>query len=98
MRARKAGECGGALFACMKEVGKVTHYYDKAGVAIVELSGTIRVGDKIKIKYRDAEFDETVNSMQIEHDPVEKAEKGQVIGLKVSQKVKEGATVHLVEE
>ena len=81
----------------MKQVGKVTHYYDKQGVAIVELSASLKMGDKIKFEGHGADFEQTVDSMQIEHEAVEKAKKGDVVGVKVGQKVKEGASVHLVE-
>ena len=81
----------------MKKVGTVTHYYGKLGVAIIKLSGTLKVGDRIKIE-NGVEFEQTVDSMQIEHEQVEKAKKGDIIGLKVPQKVKEGATVYFAEK
>jgi len=81
----------------MKKVGTVTHYYGKIGVAIVELSDTLKVGDRIKFE-NGAELEQAVDSMQIEHEQVEKAKKGDMVGLKVDQKVHEGATVSLVEE
>ena len=81
----------------MKKVGTVTHYYGKIGVAIIKLSSTLKVGDRIKIE-NGAEFEQAVDSMQIEHAPVEEAKKGDVVGLKVGQKASEGATVYLAEE
>jgi translation elongation factor EF-1alpha len=66
-------------------------------VAIVKLSGTLKVGDRIKFE-NGAELEQTVESMQIEHEQVEEAKKGDVIGLKVDQKAHKGATVSLVEE
>jgi putative protease len=81
----------------MKKVGTVTHYYGKIGVAIVELSDILKVGDRIKFE-NGTEFKQVVESMQVEHEQVDEAKKGETIGLKVSQKVKEGATVYLVEE
>ncbi len=81
----------------MKKVGTVTHYYGKLGVAIVDLSGTMKVGDRIKIE-NGAEFEQAVDSMQVNHEQVEEAKKGDVVGLKVGQKVGEGATVYLAEE
>lgn len=82
----------------MKEVGKVTHYYGKLGVAIVELSDSLRVGDKIKIEGNKAEFDQTVESMEVERQQVTDAKAGDVVGLKVSERVSEGATVYRLEE
>lgn len=81
----------------MKKVGTVTHYYGKLGVAIVDLSSTLKVGDRIKIE-NGTELEQTVESMQVEHEQVEEAKKGKMVGLKVSQKVHEGATVYLAEE
>jgi len=82
----------------MKEIGKVTHYYGKIGVAIVELSGSLKVGDKIKIEDKQGEFEQTVDSMQVEYKPVEEAGAGASIGLKVGEKVREGAKVYKLEE
>lgn len=82
----------------MKEIGKVTHYFAKIGVAIIELKDALSVGDKIKIEGGKAEFDQEVSSMQVEHDQVQSAKKGDVVGLKVAEKVREGALVYKVEE
>ncbi len=81
----------------MKEIGKVTHYYGKIGVAIVALSDGLRVGDKIKVEGNRTEFEQTVDSLQVEHQPVEAAKRGDVVGLKVVEKVSEGAAVYKLE-
>jgi U32 family peptidase len=80
----------------MKKVGTVIHYYDKIGVAILELSGTLKVGDKIKFEGHDANFEQVADSLQVDHKPVEKASKGDMVGLKTEQKVKEGTEVEKV--
>ena len=80
-----------------REVGKVTHFFGKISVAVVELSDTLKVGDKIRIKGNTTDFEQVVESMQIEHQNVEKAEAGQAIGLKVKEKVREGDKVYVVE-
>jgi len=81
----------------MLKVGKVSHYYDKLGVAIVELDGTLSVGDKIKFTRGGEDlFEETVESIQIEHEKKDSAGKGDVIGLKVNEAVKEGSEVYKV--
>ena len=85
-----------AISAMEKEVGKVVHYYDKLGVAIVELSAPLKVGDIIKVKRGEEEFEQSVSSMQVEHEAVESAKKGDSVGLKVDQKSKEGAVVYKV--
>ncbi len=79
-----------------KLIGKVTHYYDKLGVAIIELTGKLKIGDKVKFRKGENEFEQEVASMQIEREPIETAKKGDVIGLKVDQETKEGTQVFLV--
>lgn len=81
----------------MFKVGKVTHYYDKLNVAIVELDGTIAVGDKIKfVRGGEDLFEQTVDSIQIEHEKRDSATKGDVVGLKINEAVKTGAEVFKV--
>ena len=82
----------------MKPIGKVTHYYDKAGVAIVELQAELRTGDRIRIERGDNSFTQEVSSMQKEHQSLDKAGKGDSVGIKVDQKAKEGSLVLLLEE
>ncbi|MEW5955137.1 MAG: EF-Tu/IF-2/RF-3 family GTPase [Candidatus Micrarchaeota archaeon] len=73
-------------------VGKITHFFDKIGVAVVELSGVLKVGDRIKVSGSN-EFEQTVASMQIEKQQVERAGAGQSIGLKVAGEVRKGDLV-----
>ena len=78
----------------MFKVGKVTHYYDKLQVAIVELAAELSVGDKIKfVRGGEDMFEQAVDSIQIEHEKRQSAKKGEVVGLKVEKEVKEGAEV-----
>lgn len=80
------------------KIGVVTHYYDKIKVAIVELDADLGTGDKIKfVRGGEDLFEQDVDSIQIEHEKVEKAGKGQVIGLKVNQDVKDGAEVFKIQ-
>jgi len=82
-----------------KLIGKITHYFGKIGVAVLELTeGDLRVGESIHIKGHGADFSQTVDSMQVEHQNVEQAKKGDDVGLKVDEKVKEGAEVYKVTE
>lgn len=79
------------------KLGRVSHYYDKIGVAVIELSGDLKVGDTIKFSRGGEElFTQKVSSIQMEHESVEEASKGQAIGLKVEQEVKDGAEVYKV--
>ncbi|MEK7159821.1 MAG: hypothetical protein AAB766_04970 [Patescibacteria group bacterium] len=82
----------------MKEklIGKVGHYFDNLGVAVLELTGKLKVGDKIKIAGGEVEFEQVVDSMQMEREPIDKAKKGDDVGLKVSEKVRPGYKVYLV--
>ena len=82
----------------MKPIGKVIHYYSKAGVAIVELQAELKLGDRIRMARGDQTFDQEVTSMQKEYKPIEKGEKGDSVGIKVDQKTKEGSLVLLMEE
>lgn len=76
------------------KVGKVTHYYDKIGVAIVELDAELSVGDKVKfVRGGEDLFEQAVESMQIEHKKVDSAKKGDVVGLKAEKEIREGAEV-----
>jgi len=79
------------------KVGKITHYYDKISVAVMELSGDLAVGDKIKFTRGGEDlFEQTVESMQVEHSKIPNAKKGDIVGLKVDQEVREGAEVYKV--
>jgi len=71
------------------EVGRITHFFTKISVAVIELTAPLAVGDTIVIKGPTTDFEQLVESMQIEHNNVQRAEAGQSIGLKVSQRVRE---------
>jgi len=72
-----------------KKVGTVVHYYGDIGVAGVVLTGVLKVGDTIHVVGHTTDFTGTVESMQIDHDTVEKAKKGDDVGIKVSDRVRE---------
>ena len=78
------------------EIGRVTHFYPKISVAIVELKASLNIGDKILIKGATTNFEQTVESMQIEHKNIERAEAGQIIGLKVKERVRENDKVYRI--
>ncbi len=80
----------------LKKVGSVTHYFTKIDVAVVELSDTLSVGDKILLQGSTTDFEQTVASMQIEHENITTAKGGQSIGLKVEKRVREGDTVYKI--
>lgn len=80
-----------------KLVGRVSHYYNRIGVAVIEVTDTIKVGDTIRITGGIRDFEQTIDSMEIEHQKVEVATKGQSIGLQVIEKVRETDLVYKVE-
>jgi len=78
----------------VEEIGQITHFFSNISVAVIELKASLSVGDTILIKGPNTDFEQVVDSMQIEHKNVQKAEKGQSIGLKVAQKISETDTVY----
>jgi putative protease len=82
-----------------KLIGKISHYFNKIDVGIIELTdGELKVGDTIHIKGHTSDFTQQVTSMQIEHEVVEKAKKGDGVGVKVGSPVHEHDQVFLVTE
>ncbi|HEV8341460.1 MAG TPA: translation elongation factor-like protein [Candidatus Binatia bacterium] len=78
-------------------IGRITHYYSHLSVGIIELTGgALKVGDTIHIKGTHTDFNQTVDSIQIEHQNVSRAEKGKVVGIKVKEKAREHDQVFLV--
>ena len=81
--------------ASLEEVGVVTHYFPKVDAAVVKLTkGILSLGDTIFIKGHTSDFKEKVESMQLDHTPIEKGEQGMEIGLKVKAKVREHDIVY----
>ena len=80
-----------------KEVGKVTHYFTKIGVAVIELTDTLKAEQTIHIKGATTDFTQIVDSMQIEHETVPEAKKGESIGMKVKDHVREHDQVFVVD-
>lgn len=76
-----------------KEVGKVIHWYDKIGVAVVKLVSALKVGDRIKVRRGENTSDDTVASMQVDHKDVAGGKKGEEVAVKLSGEAKEGATI-----
>ena len=71
------------------EIGRITHFFSKINVAVIELKATLKVGDTIVIKGPTTDSQQVVDSMQIEHQDVQTALAGQSIGMKVAQRVRE---------
>ncbi len=81
-----------------KRVGKVLHYYSNIGVAVIELEDTLKIGDKITIEGSTTNFEQEVESMQINKQPIEEATAGQQVGLKVKDKARENDIVYKIVE
>ncbi len=75
------------------QIGKVTHFYGGIGVAVIELTGDVSVGETIHFKGAKTDFTQEIDSMQIEHENVDTAKKGESIGMKTAEKVREGDLV-----
>lgn len=84
------------LFAMERqELGQVTHYYSKIGVAIIHLDSPLKVGERIAIVGSTTDLEQDVKSMQVEYQNIEEAKAGDLVGLKVKDKVREGDTVFI---
>ena len=80
-----------------EQIGKISHYFGKLQVAALELTeGSLAVGDTIHIKGHTTDLSEKVDSIQIEHDQVQSAKKGESIGIKVTDHVREHDVVYKV--
>ena len=80
-----------------EEIGIIANYFSKINVAIVDLTAPLSIGEKILIKGSTTNFEQTIDSMQIEHQNIEKAESGQSIGLKVVDIVRKGDKVYKIQ-
>lgn len=76
------------------EVGHITHFFSKISVAVLELTSPLLVGDRILVKGPTTDFEQVVDSMQIEHAGIPRAEAGQSIGLKMAKPVRERDVVY----
>jgi putative protease len=80
-----------------KLIGQVVHYFSKIEVAVIKLSAPLSEGDTIHIVGgEETDFEQTAESMQMDHKEMKKAKKGDEVGLKVKEKVREGYKVFKV--
>lgn len=78
-----------------KLIGKVVHYFDKIGVAVLQLDAPLAVGNEVRIAGGEAtDFTQKVESMQVDHKDIKKAKKGDEVGMKVKEKVRESYKVY----
>ncbi len=82
-----------------QEVGRITHYFSKINVGVLELSkGELHVGDTIHIKGHTSDFYQKMESMQVENNPVDSAKTGELVGIKVESPVRENDIIFKVTE
>jgi len=79
-----------------ERVGKIMHYFDRIGVAVIELEGNLSEGDSLSIEKDGNAFEQKAASMQIDRKPVKSAGKGEAIGMKVLQAARPGAEVYRI--
>lgn len=79
-----------------EEIGKVIHYFGNAMVAVVRLTGNLVVGDTVKITRGEVEHEEKVESMQVDHQPVQSGKSGDEVAIKISRPTKEGVVVYKI--
>ena len=77
-----------------KEIGKVSSYFTNVEVAAVDLNGALKVGDKIHIKGHTTDFEQTIDSMQINKKSVKSAKAGDSVGIKVDERVRPGDIIY----
>ncbi len=80
-----------------KPAGVVTHYYGGLEVGIIKFNKPVKVGAEIKFKGATTDFSQKIKSMQYDRQEIDSAKKGQEVGIKVDDKVREGDEVFLVE-
>ncbi len=77
-----------------KPIGVVSNYFEHVGVAAIKLNGALKVGDTVEIKGGEIDVEQKIDSMQVQHEQVDKAKKGDEIGIKVDEKVRKGYKVY----
>ncbi len=79
-----------------REIGRVSDYFAKVGVAGIDLTGPVHVGDRIRVQGHTTDFEQPVDSLQIEHESVEAAKAGDKIGIKVKDRCRRGDRVYIL--
>ncbi len=79
--------------AVLNILGRVTHYYGRIGVAVVELQSPVGLGDIVRLRHGTKEFVQPITSLQVDREPVAQAMKGAAVGMKVMEKVRPGAVM-----
>lgn len=80
-----------------KKIGEITHYFDHISVGIVKVKSELKVGDKVHIKGHTTDFEQDIKEIQLDHKAIESAKKGQEVGVKVKDHVREGDELFAAE-
>lgn len=82
-----------------EEIGHITHYFPKVGVALIEITaGSLKIGETIRVKGHTSDFTQTVESLRQENLPVPEVKQGVSAGMKVKEHVREGDRVYKIKE
>jgi peptide subunit release factor RF-3 len=81
-----------------EQIGEITHFFSKISVAVVKLDKNLKVGDKISIEGHENKVEQTVDTMEIDRNPIEEAKPGDDIGMKTTGPVKPGDKVFKITE
>ena len=83
----------------MKEklLGEITHFFPKIKVAVAKFNKKVKIGDVIRIKGNKTDFEQEISSMQIDYKDIKEAKKGEEVGLKVDEEVREGDKIYEAE-
>jgi putative protease len=80
-------------------IGRVERYFSKIGVAAIRITnGELKIDDRIMFKGHTTDFEQVVESIQVEHQNVESAKAGDDIGIKTKERVREGDSVYLIKQ
>ena len=79
-----------------KKIGTITHLFDRISVGIIKLNGKLKVGDKVRIQGGTTNFEQEISEIQLEHESIPEGKKGQEVGVKITEKVREGDDVYIL--
>jgi len=80
------------------EIGNVSDFFARPVVAGIQLTATLKVGERIHIAGHTTDMELTVDSMQINNVDVDEAKAGDAVGIKISDRVRRGDTVYKVTD
>ncbi|MCZ6529252.1 MAG: translation elongation factor-like protein [Chloroflexi bacterium] len=80
-----------------KHIGKVVHFFGKISVAVVELESDLNIGDTVHFEGAHTDFEQEIDSMQVEKEAVEQVSAGDEVAIKVKERARAGDTLHTHE-